>query len=70
MKADTPTKRVVIDSNVWLSAALSPAGTPSQVLRRVLAYGVPVFSAPTFAELEALVDDNYLGRLTTTMLAG
>ena len=55
MKADTPTKRVVLDSNVWLSAALSPAGTPSQVLRRVLAYGVPVFSAPTFAELEARI---------------
>lgn len=44
--------RVVIDTNVWLSAALSPSGVPSQVVRRVLAFGVPVFSEATFAELE------------------
>lgn len=44
--------RVVIDTNVWLSAALSPTGAPSQVVRRVLAHGVPVFSDGTFAELE------------------
>ena len=47
--------RVVIDTNVWLSAALSPAGAPSQVVRRVLASGVPVFSDATFAELEARI---------------
>lgn len=44
--------RVVIDTNVWLSAALSPTGAPSQVVRRVLANGVPVFSDATFAELQ------------------
>ena len=55
MKADPLDKRVVVDTNVWLSAALSPAGAPSHVLRRVLAYGVPVFSEPTFAELEARI---------------
>ena len=55
MKAEAQDKRVVVDTNVWLSAALSPAGAPSQVLRRVLAYGVPVFSLPTFAELEARI---------------
>ncbi len=47
--------RVVIDTNVWLSAALSPAGAPSLVVRRVLAHGVPVFSEGTFAELEARI---------------
>lgn len=47
--------RVVIDTNVWLSAALSPAGAPSQVVRRVLTFGVPVFSDATFAELEARI---------------
>ncbi len=47
--------RVVIDTNVWLSAALSPAGAPSQVVRRVLASGMPVFSDATFAELEARI---------------
>lgn len=45
--------RVVIDTNVWISAALSKAGAPTQVVRRVLELGVPVFSAATFAELEA-----------------
>ena len=47
--------RIVIDTNVWLSAALSPAGAPSQVVRRVLASGVPVFSDATFSELEARI---------------
>ena len=47
--------RVVIDTNVWLSAALSPAGAPSQVVRRVLAHGVPVFSDATFAELKTRI---------------
>ena len=44
---------VVVDTNVWLSAAFSSAGAPAQVLRRVLQTGVPVFSKATFAELEA-----------------
>jgi putative PIN family toxin of toxin-antitoxin system len=50
MKADP--KRVVVDTNVWISAALSPSGTPAQVVRRVLANAIPVLSEPTFAELE------------------
>jgi putative PIN family toxin of toxin-antitoxin system len=58
MKAETtrpPLNRVVIDTNVWLSAALSPRGLPAQLVRRVLAQGVPVFSAATFAELETRI---------------
>ncbi len=47
------TKRVVLDTNIWLSAAISKSGTPAQVVRRVLQMGVPVFSKATFAELEA-----------------
>ncbi|MDZ4131226.1 MAG: putative toxin-antitoxin system toxin component, PIN family [Hydrogenophaga sp.] len=45
----------MIDTNVWLSAALAPAGAPSNVVRRVLAQGVPVFSDATFAELETRI---------------
>ena len=45
--------RVVIDSNVWISAALAPAGTPAQVVRHVLQHGVPVFSPTTFEELRS-----------------
>ncbi len=44
--------RVVIDSNVWISAALSKAGAPARLVRHVLAFGMPVFSAETFKELE------------------
>lgn len=45
--------RVVLDANIWLSAAISKSGAPAQVVRRVLQMGVPVFSKATFAELEA-----------------
>jgi putative PIN family toxin of toxin-antitoxin system len=51
MKAEFA-RRVVIDSNVWISAALSPQGAPAQVVRKVLEKGVPVFSPETFSELE------------------
>ncbi|GAB4217708.1 MAG: hypothetical protein Fur007_20610 [Rhodoferax sp.] len=51
MKAE-PTLRAVLDTNVWLSAALSPAGAPAQVVRTVLLQGVPAFSEATFAELQ------------------
>ena len=44
--------RVVIDTHVWISAALSKAGAPAQLVRRVLSNGIAVFSAATFAELE------------------
>lgn len=47
--------RVAIDTNVWLSAALSPAGASAQVVRRVLSSGVPIFSEATFAELQARI---------------
>ena len=46
------TDRVVIDTNVWISAALSVNGVPAQVVHRVLRDGLPVFSNATFAELE------------------
>lgn len=56
MKAEpqrgTSALRVVIDSNIWISAALSREGTPAQLVRYVLANGLPVFSPATFAELE------------------
>lgn len=55
MKVEThhpANRRVVVDTNVWLSAALSIHGAPAQVVQRLLGHGVPVFSASTFAELE------------------
>lgn len=43
---------VVIDSNVWISAALSRTGAPALLVRHVLERGLPVFSPDTFAEFE------------------
>lgn len=48
-------KRVVLDTNIWLSAAISKSGAPAQVVRCVLQMGIPVFSKVTFAELEARI---------------
>ena len=45
--------RVVIDTNVLLSAALSPNGVPATLVDCVLEFGSLVFSNATFAELEA-----------------
>lgn len=48
MKAD----RVVLDSNVLISALLSPVGAPRRVLDRLAhAYATLLFSDSTFAEL-------------------
>ncbi len=51
MKAEHRFK-AVLDTNVWISAALSQSGPPAAVVRRVLQHGLPVFSTATFRELE------------------
>lgn len=44
---------VVLDTNVWISAALSQKGAPAVLVRFVLAHAVPVFSSATFNELKS-----------------
>ena len=44
--------RVVVDTNVLISAALSPGGAPALLVDRILRGGCLVFSDATFAELE------------------
>ena len=44
--------RVVVDTNVLLSAALSPNGVPSELVDWILCEGALVFSEESFAELE------------------
>jgi len=51
MKAEHRFK-AVLDTNIWISAALSQSGAPVAIVRHVLQNGVPVFSAATFRELE------------------
>jgi len=57
MKADIAAAyaRVVVDTNVLLSAALAPTGAPARLLDRLLACGVLVFSPATFAELQTRI---------------
>jgi len=45
-------ERAVIDTNVLISAALSPRSTPSQIVDRILQHATLVFSRETFQELE------------------
>lgn len=47
--------RVVVDTNVLLSAALSPRGAPAELMDKLLAEGRLVFSRATFAELESRI---------------
>lgn len=47
--------RVVIDTNVLLSAALAPRGAPAELVDRLLAEGVLVFSQATFDELASRI---------------
>ncbi|MCE2688255.1 MAG: putative toxin-antitoxin system toxin component, PIN family [Rubrivivax sp.] len=45
--------RVVIDTNVWISAFLVRSGTAAQAVRRLLELRRPCFSEATFTELES-----------------
>lgn len=47
--------RVVVDTNVLLSAALAPRGAPAALVDWLLKTGRLVFSEPTFAELESRI---------------
>lgn len=47
--------KVVVDTNVLLSAALSPRGAPAELVDILLAEGQMVFSPTTFAELESRI---------------
>lgn len=51
MRPEGP-QRVVIDSNVWISAFLVRSGTAGLAVRRLLESRRPCFSEATFAELE------------------
>ena len=43
--------KLVIDTNIFISAALSSAGAPASLVRTMLAHHQLVFSQPTFDEL-------------------
>jgi len=45
-------ERAVVDTNVLISAALSPRSAPAQIVDGLLQHAMLVFSRPTFAEFE------------------
>jgi putative PIN family toxin of toxin-antitoxin system len=47
--------RAVVDTNVILSAALSPHGVPAEVVDWLLAHARLIFTDATFAELESRI---------------
>ena len=47
-----PKLLAVVDTNVWISAALSKSDSPAQLVRYVLANGAPVLTRSTFDELQ------------------
>lgn len=51
MRAE-PAARVVVDTNVWISAFLNRAGVPAALVRHVVVHCQPVFSQATFVELK------------------
>ena len=58
--------RLVVDTNVFVSAIVAPHSIPRQAVDRVLDNGVLLFSAPTIAELEEVLRrpkfDHYVSR--------
>lgn len=44
--------RIVIDTNVWISGALTQHGIPALIIRFVIKNHLPVFSYATFTELK------------------
>ena len=52
---DVPWRRVVVDTNVLISAALSPQGIPAVLVDQLLQSSRLVFSRQTFAELDSRI---------------
>lgn len=48
----THATKVVIDTNVWISALLTKSGVSAQLARQVVRHGLPVFTPDTFLELK------------------
>lgn len=51
----TNNPRLVLDTNVLISAALIPEGKPNRVLSYVLSHGVLLFSPETLEEIETRI---------------
>ena len=61
MKVERDPRRVVIDTKVWISAALSHSGAPAQVVSRVLQRGVAVLAEQRKPLLDEQARQNLCG---------
>jgi predicted nucleic acid-binding protein len=61
-------RRAVIDTNVLISAALSPGGTAAAVTRWFIRHGRLIFSSETFAELESRLMRSKFDRYITSAI--
>lgn len=55
-EADGETLRVLIDTNVWISALINPHGRPAQIIEMLRqGFFVPVLSQPLFDEISEVM---------------
>lgn len=63
MRAD---RRLVIDTNLWISRMLVPGGTAARAVDHGLSWGIPLMSEETLTELSELLSragfDRYVSR--------
>lgn len=59
-------RRLVIDTNLWISRLLAPAGTAAKAVDHALSLGIPLMSEETLAELSEVLSrarfDPYVSR--------
>ena len=59
-------RKLVVDTNLWVSRLLMPAGTAARAVDRALSWGVPLMSEETLTELSEVLSrprfDRYVSR--------
>lgn len=58
-------RRLVIDTNLWVSRLLMPAGTAARAVDHGLAWGVPLMSEATLTELSDVLARDKFDRYVT-----
>jgi putative PIN family toxin of toxin-antitoxin system len=59
-------RKLVVDTNLWISRLLMPGGTAARAVNHALAWGIPLMSEETLAELSDVLSrpkfDGYVSR--------
>jgi len=59
-------RTLVLDTNLWISRLLMPAGTAAQAVDRALAWGTPLMSEETLSELIKVLSRSKFDKYLTT----